>query len=141
MGLQVSGLEQLARELRAMPERAGRTAQRRALVAGGELIAKKAGQNAPRRPGQPDMADHIVISNARPEDGSVGIAVGPASRFFYGSYQEFGTAHHPAQPFLRPAFDSELAQALRAIADSLWASIRRAGGGSSRASGGGGGLL
>lgn len=143
MRLHVEGTERLVRALRGMPERAGRTAQRRALRAGGEIIRAKASTNAPRAPGAPDLADNIVISNARPDDGSVGLAVGPArGRFFYAAFQEFGTSRHAAQPFLRPAFDSELRRAVRAIADELWeALIRRGAIASGRSSGGGGGLL
>lgn len=33
------------------------------------------------------------------------VEVGPTNKAFYGTFQEFGTAHHAAQPFMRPTFD------------------------------------
>lgn len=33
------------------------------------------------------------------------VEVGPTKRAFYGRFQEFGTAHHKAQPFMRPTWD------------------------------------
>ncbi len=38
---------------------------------------------------------------------------------FYGLFQEFGTAHHAAQPFMRPAFDQTKEQALQTMQDTL----------------------
>ena len=36
---------------------------------------------------------------------SVLVMAGPTKAAFYGLFQEFGTAHHAAQPFMRPAWD------------------------------------
>ena len=36
---------------------------------------------------------------------AVVVGVGPTRRAFYGLFQEFGTAHHAAQPFMRPSWD------------------------------------
>lgn len=33
------------------------------------------------------------------------VEVGPTQKAFYGVFQEFGTAHHKAQPFMRPTWD------------------------------------
>lgn len=45
---------------------------------------------------------------------------------FYGLFQEFGTAHHAAQPFMRPAFEQSKEQALIEMTDSLRRRIDRA---------------
>lgn len=36
---------------------------------------------------------------------SVVVQAGPTKRAFHGSLQEFGTAHHGPQPFMRPTWD------------------------------------
>lgn len=140
ISLKVEGGERLARELRGLSNRVSRNVQREALKEGAELIRARASALAPREPGAPDLADNIAVSNALPEDGSVGVAIGPTRNFFYGFFQEFGTSRHSAQPFLRPAFDSEGPRALKVIAAAMWDALIRRGGGSGRASGGGVGL-
>lgn len=45
---------------------------------------------------------------------------------FYGLFQEFGTAHHAAQTFMRPAFEQSKEQALIEMTDSLRRRIDRA---------------
>lgn len=132
ISLRVDGGEKLARELRALSTRVNRQVQRDALMAGGEVIRAAAAAMAPRAPGAPDLADNIVISQARPDDGSVGIAIGPARRFFYAGFQEFGTSRHRAQPFLRPAYDGESPRTLKIITAALWSAIIRRGGGGGR---------
>ena len=37
---------------------------------------------------------------------SVIVHVGPTKRAFHGGWQEFGTAHHRAQPYMRPTWDA-----------------------------------
>lgn len=49
---------------------------------------------------------HIVTVRGRKKDGY-------AAR--YGRLQEFGTVHHPPQPFLRPAFDTKKRAAVDAM--------------------------
>ena len=140
IAMRVEGGDKLAAALRELPNRVNRSVQREALIAGGELIRQQASVYAPRAPGAPDLADNIGISNARPDDGSVAIAIGPTRGFFYGHFQEFGTSRHRAQAFMRPAYDSEGPRALKVIASELWAALIRRGVGSGRASGGGAGL-
>lgn len=135
--------------LAQLPQRASRRLQREALVEAAEPMRKQMGKLAPRRPPHPDMADNIVIGNATGEDSrEVAIAVGPAKRFFHGSFQELGTAHHAAQPFARPAFDGTAPAALGVIGAALWRELagrginRPSSSGAGPVSGGpGGGLL
>jgi len=138
--MRFEGGARLANELASLPKRASRSIQRAALRAAAEPVRARASSLAPRDPGAPDLADNIGVSNARPEDGSVGVAVGPTSKFFYGLFQEEGTSRHGAQPFMRPALDANVSAALTAAKFALAAAIIRAGGGTSR-TGGGGGLV
>lgn len=136
--VRVEGLAQLAAALRDFSTRLSRSILRQALIEAAEPMRADASSFAPRAPGSPDLADNIVISNARPSDGSVGIAMGPAVAFFYGYFQEFGTSRHGAQAFLRPSFDGGAQRAINIMKAEAWHAVISRGG--SRG-GGGGGLL
>lgn len=57
--------------------------------------------------------------------GSAEVIIGPG-RHPQAIFQEFGTEHHPAHPFLRPAWDSNKDKVLEGIKDDLWAEIKKA---------------
>lgn len=85
----------------------------------------------------PHMADNIVIGEvssrkieAAGREGETVIEVGPrggrsGNDFFYSFFVEYGTAHAPAQPFARPAFEQTAPQSLEILGDELWFAIRR----------------
>jgi HK97 gp10 family phage protein len=50
---------------------------------------------------------------------SVITSVGPTRAAFYGLFQEFGTAHHAAKPFMRPTWDALKGSMLETIATTL----------------------
>ena len=94
-----------------------------------EQELKRMAQMAPREPGAPDLADNIVISTGRvikpkgSDSHAAAVNIGPEKRFFYGFFQEFGTVHHGAQPFVRPAFDGGVTKALSDMARALWTAL------------------
>jgi HK97 gp10 family phage protein len=137
----LQGAADVAKGLNQLSTRLSRRVLRDALEEAAEPMRATASAKAPREPGAPDLAQNIVISNARPADGSVGIAIGPSKPFFYGSFQEFGTSRHGAQPFMRPAFDSEVERAARTVRDAAWVALIRRGVVGTRGSSTGGGLL
>ena len=51
--------------------------------------------------------------------------VGMDKEAWYGQLQETGTVFHPAQPFLRPAFDATKNDVVNEIAEQLRARILR----------------
>lgn len=126
------GGAELAATLNALPSALSTRVLREVLKDVAEPMRERMSQLAPREPGAPDLADNIWISNAsmlgsteggrwrRAEEGEVSVAVGPTKGFFYGLYQEYGTIRHGAQPFMRPAFDSEAPRAVPEIAERLW---------------------
>jgi HK97 gp10 family phage protein len=135
--IRFEGGEELARTLNALPEQLTRKIVVDALLEAGQPMRRTMGQLAPREPGAPDLADNIGINSISRigqteggrwrgrEDQEHAVAIGPTKDFFYGLYQEYGTIHHGAQPFARPAFDSESNGALTILADELWWAIRR----------------
>jgi HK97 gp10 family phage protein len=128
IGMRIEGGEQLAAILDALPKRASREKQRDALLVGGEPIRSRAASLAPRAPGAPDLAENINIGTVRSTgDGEVAVGIGSGRYFFYDMMQEFGTSRHSAQPFYRPALDSEVPRAVKLIGLELWAALTAGG--------------
>lgn len=122
--MQFEGGKELADALGQLSPRVSRKVQKEALMDAAEPMRRRMEQLAPRAPGKPDLADHMVISSERGVDAQeVVVAVGPSKSFFYGSFQELGTAHHPAHPFARPAFDQKAESALKLFADAVWLAL------------------
>lgn len=144
--MKTSGFDELQQKLRALPDALSTRVQVAALKAGAEPIRDTAAALAPRdeEGGPPHLADNIVIATVPKREmeanglfDQVGVAVGPTVKVFWGLFQEIGTAFHAAQPFMRPAFDSNVRKSQRIVAIEAWNAIRRAlHGGPSAPSGG-----
>lgn len=121
IALAFEGGRELADALKQLTPRVAARLQREGLEEAAEPMRRAMGAKAPRRPPHPDMADQIVTQRVRGTDAQeVAIAVGPAKRFFYGSFQEFGTVRHGAQPFARPAFDENWQKSLAILGAAMW---------------------
>jgi HK97 gp10 family phage protein len=131
----------IARELATLRKRVSRKLEYDALMAGGEHIRREGEKRAPLNPlSRVHLKAHILLRRARdPEGGgAAAVAIGPARRTWWGAWQEWGTAHHRAQPYLRPAFDAMVQTALKAIKTTLAAGLLSRGlGVSGRGAGGG----
>jgi len=121
--LRITGASELARRLRTLADGLTDEAVRKALVTAAEPMRARMAQLAPRGPEAPHLADSMVISRAKTDEGDRAVAVGPAKDFFYGSFLEFGTKHMSARAFARPAFDSEAEACLAILARELWAAV------------------
>jgi HK97 gp10 family phage protein len=97
-----------------------------------EPIRKAASDKAPFRRGV--LAESVLVERVRERRArfqGVGVFSAPGTtkgsrRSFYAHMQEFGTRHHGAQPFMRPAYDENKAQAIRIARRRIGAEIRRA---------------
>lgn len=154
IGLRMEGGDALAANLKTLSSRVSKSLMREALMEGAEPIRDRGEVLAPRAPGAPDIAEHIVIGPARAQD-AVAVAVGPSTErrsdqprttfARQGVMLEFGTARMGAQPFMRPAFDEMHRPALTVIGAALWRELvgrglgRSMGIGSGPTSGGPGG--
>jgi HK97 gp10 family phage protein len=131
--MRVEGGAELAASLNSISRKMSRRVMRNALELAAEPIRQTMASLAPRDPGAPDLADHMVVSPTRVEglsenDQTAAVAIGPErGDYFYGYFQEFGTAFHSAQPFARPAFDQGVDLALRTITRQLWLELAAAG--------------
>lgn len=119
--MQTTGGPELLEALSQLSTRVSTRVQREALRDAAEPLRRRMARLAPHEPGLPDLRDNIVISNAKGRDTQeVGIAVGPSLKGFYGSFQEFGTSRHRAQPFMRPAFDQEWVGVVKDLGRAIW---------------------
>lgn len=117
------GGDELARNLATMSPRVSKRVLLEALMVGAEPIRRRASSNAPHDPGAPDLRNNIVVSTVRVPGVAAAVAIGPSKEFFYGLFNELGTVHQGARPFLRPAFDSEGVAALGPIGQELWRAL------------------
>ncbi len=133
--------DNITARLRQMSDAVSHEVAIEALKEAAEPIRALASALAPRSNQAPHLADNIIVSETTRVRGFGGsgrwrdvdpfvstVAIGPSYRpedIFYGQFQEFGTAHHAAQPFLRPAFDVMRSRVPKMIAASLGRAIAR----------------
>lgn len=136
ISMKIEGGRDLAKNLALLPKAVSRKVQIAALTEGGQPIQRTASSLAPRDQGSgPHLADNIVISapsaaslEKRERFDETVVEVGPARKphdVFYGYFQEFGTAFHPAQSFMRPAFDQNAPLSINRILSAFWIAIRK----------------
>lgn len=109
--VRIRGAEELARSFQAH----GVDVQRGLVgvtMAAAMVIREAAAAKAPRRYGT--LSDEMMIGEPKIDGWKVTVGVGPSKNAFYGRFQEFGTGHHAAQPFLRPAVDENSDRAISA---------------------------
>lgn len=127
----------LSRGLRMLPSALTQKVVQKALAVSAEPIRAEAAARAPRdeKAPPPHLADHIVIDvlteseigrGAEWKGDEAVVQIGPTVQHFYGYFSEFGTAHEPARPWFRPAFDSKSGAAFALYASTIWVQIRKA---------------
>lgn len=131
------GFEGLEAALVQLPKATGRNVLRRVARGALEPMADDARSNAPRNEG--DLIASITVSEQRTRrakrtfrwdrKNGLEMAMGPAAglgTLQYATHVEFGTVDTPAQPYMRPAWDSGQNAALEYVKDHLWEEIHRA---------------
>jgi HK97 gp10 family phage protein len=123
--LRFDGGQAIAKALESLSTRITTKVKRDALDTAAQPMARRMSQMAPKSEEAPHLKEMIGVgTNARGQDANeVAVAVGPTRSGFYGSFQEFGTAHHGAQPFARPAFDETAPQCLAQVGRAFWTEL------------------
>jgi HK97 gp10 family phage protein len=125
------GGRELEAALRELPKATGRNAIRRGLKKVAEPIREDAEQRAPELTGRLKLSIVTGTQLTRAQkrmakrEGTyfAEIHVGTASG--HGVPQEFGTVNHPAQPFMRPAWEGGKDNALKDMGKFLWEEIEK----------------
>lgn len=92
-GLTIPGGAALAEAIRRVSETVRRDSIREGLHPGALEVARRAQELAPRATAR--MARSIYAEVVESDDQHADILVGPAPRFFYARFAEFGTRPHP----------------------------------------------
>lgn len=132
--VKVEGLRELERALAELPKRTSKSVARRTLLKAAQPMAEDARSKAPDDPATGGKDLHTSISagtklsrggrRRHRKQSDVEVFIGPHAR--HAHLQEFGTAHHAAQPFMRPAWDAGKMKALDTIKEELWNEIKKA---------------
>lgn len=130
--VKITGLKELDRALGQLPQSVAKQTLRRVLNDAAEPLARQARQLAPRD--EYHLYDSIDVSTRlskrqsamhKKEGGQAFQEMFVGTNNPAGVQQEFGNERHAAQPFLRPAWDSEKGSTLDRISNSLWTEIER----------------
>lgn len=113
--IRIEGDAELRRAIRLLGARA-KAVRKEAIEAAAEPMVEAMVANAPRDTGALELGIGTQVS-VTPEVARV--KIGPKRNVFYGMFQELGTQHHGAQPFMRPAFDQEKDEAVRAFGEVI----------------------
>lgn len=126
---EIEGLADLDEALKELPKATARNVLLRTLKDQAQAIADEGSRLAPRLTGK--LAESYTVGTKltkrqkMAKGSDVEVYVGPTSH--PKSIQtEFGNVHQAAQPHLRPAFDSNVKNALNGIKDTLAAEIEKA---------------
>lgn len=126
MSMTFEGGRELAAALNHLSQRARARLLREVLVDAAEPMRASMASLAPSggESGPPDLKDSIIVAVSNRRDSvdsqQETVAVGPKKGIFWGHFQEFGTEHHAAQPFARPAFDQNVATSLQILRTGCW---------------------
>lgn len=120
-GWKVEGLEDLDQAFAELTARTSAKMMRDALTEAAEPMRAQGEQNAPVSAEAPHLRENIVIVTLPAQElGDATVGVGPRRPFFYGRLLELGTSKMAARPWLRPAFDGNIGEAIRIFAAAAW---------------------
>lgn len=129
--IKVDGLAELKDAIEELPKATGTNVMKRALINAAQPIVADAERLAPRMTGKLQQSiDASPKQSARLRRGfdkksKVEIYVGPGD-LAQATLQEFGSSHQRPQPFLRPAWQSNLKSTLESIKKELADEIKKA---------------
>lgn len=118
--VEVSGFKELEAQLRKLPEDLQREALEDAVRDGAAVVRYEAMRLVPVRTGKLKRSLTIRVTKQRNTGGDPRGEVGPSKQEQHiGRFQEFGTAHHAAQPFLRPAIETRAQEVIQLMGDVI----------------------
>ena len=133
---EVHGFKELDRALGELPKAIGKNALRRVGKRAMKRIEDGMTQRAPREEGTLAESMRTQEVKAKRQRGQVRFDPKTSIEFITGpapegrlnranaGWQEYGTVHHGAQPFMRPAFDGQKERSLDIIRKRSWEHIQ-----------------
>ncbi len=130
--VKTTGLKEVQDVLRTLPDSTAKGVMRRVMKKSLISVRDQAKAFAPDDEGE--LKDSIVISTklskrqrrtfrkVNKHDVYVFCGAGPLPQ---AHLQEYGTSHHRAQPFMRPAWDANKRQIFDDMRDEMWSEIRK----------------
>lgn len=142
--IEIKGLRELGEAMKALGDDIGLKIARSATNAGAQVIKRRAKELAPVaaepyeiegvlvQPG--NIGKNIVVKRLKRNQTQLTsehvVTVRGKAKYGYasrvGALQEFGTVNHPAQPYMRPAFEQEKGFAVQKIRETLKRRIDKA---------------
>lgn len=117
----MTGLDELDKAVKKLPDRIQKRVLSGALRAGGRIMQKDAKARVPVKTGKLKKSIKVMSGKSNP-NAPIGVAnavVFVGVQAAHGHLIEFGTKNVTAKPFLRPAFDSTQEAVLTAIGNKL----------------------
>lgn len=125
MDIQVDGLVDLEKALKALPAVVSKRLINTATRAGASVISREARKLVPKRSGVLRKNIGVQRHKRQSRPHSVLYKVGWKGDGFYGRFLELGTRYQAARPHLRPALDANKREAINRIRVILWRGIVR----------------
>lgn len=127
MPLIVTGIPEFERRLESLDLFVQRQALTKAVKIGAAAIRDEAEKRAPRLDESTKereagfLASHIIVKISGTESSAreVSARIGPAKDAFYGKFGELGNAFQVPQPWLLPAFERKIAEALQRATEMM----------------------
>lgn len=101
----IQGIDQLESKLAELERSVRAKLLRTALKEAAELTRARAAELAPVLTGKLKAHEIVSVATSQSNSNTAVVRVGPDRQAFYGLFDEIGTAHMTAQPFLGPAFE------------------------------------
>ena len=115
----LQGIEHLEAKLKELELSIQRKMLTTSLKEAADITRTRAAELAPYLTGRLKEHEIVVTVPSQSNAQTALIRVGPAKDAFYGLFDEIGTAHMTAQPFLRPAFEQTHDEVLRKTAEDF----------------------
>ena len=100
--IEISGMDDVMRNLEAMGQR-GRRIENKALREAGKMVQEAIQKETPVDSGT--LQRSIQVSNVKTKGGMKHVLVGPDKSGWYGSFVEFGTVKMRADPFMGRGYE------------------------------------
>lgn len=121
----VQGLAEVGEMLRGLPEKVREKIIRGAMRKAGNDLRDSVIEKTPVLSGDLKKSIKLVVGFSRRSETMVATVM-DTQPAFYGRFVEMGTRHSKAQPFMRPAMESQADSAIETLRAALEAGIEKA---------------